>query len=486
MRKHMQKFLKLSERSLTWLIASVIVFAVLFMKFPLIFVKGSFVSVRIEDLIIALTFFAWGGFIIYSGKIKKLFKDKLFLALLTFFLVTLFSVVSSAILTRTTNLSIAILHWLRRVEMMALSFVVATTIRDKRQAIFYLKTLFLTGLIVIFFGFGQKFLSFPIISTVNSTAAAGFVTYMSEGGRLISTFAGHYDLAIFLMFFVILVFARVFYDLFEKGKTKKSLIRVILLLTLSSVLIVLLVMTAARLTFAALFGGVAILIIFLKKFKYLLLPFIFGFLFLLYPSQLRDRYISTVRVNLYRSWDGFSAVTVEHMERSGLNIPTLGLQGKRIDSGEGNAADIVPGEPTNVTDLGVYRSFAIRFNVEWPRAVRAFKKNPLLGTGYSSIDYATDNDFLRSLGETGVFGTYALFLVFYVVIKRIRRGIRSKNTKLKYFSAGLLAVIISYLINGMFIDVLEASKIAIVFWILVGIYFGYAKNVKNSTIGKNY
>src|SRR5205814_2283829 len=45
------------------------------------------------------------------------------------------------------------------------------------------------------------------------------------------------------------------------------------------------------------------------------------------------------------------------------------------------------------------RSTSIRLNVEWPRAVRALTKNPLLGTGYSSITLATDNDYLRALGE---------------------------------------------------------------------------------------
>ena len=58
------------------------------------------------------------------------------------------------------------------------------------------------------------------------------------------------------------------------------------------------------------------------------------------------------------------------------------------------------------------RSVSIRLNVEWPRAIRAFSKNPLLGTGYSSITLATDNDFLRLLGEVGLVGALAFFLIF--------------------------------------------------------------------------
>ena len=57
-------------------------------------------------------------------------------------------------------------------------------------------------------------------------------------------------------------------------------------------------------------------------------------------------------------------------------------------------------------------------NVEWPRAIRALKKNPLLGTGYSSITLATDNDYLRLLGETGVLGFLAFLLIGVRLIKR--------------------------------------------------------------------
>src|SRR3990167_10675400 len=48
------------------------------------------------------------------------------------------------------------------------------------------------------------------------------------------------------------------------------------------------------------------------------------------------------------------------------------------------------------------RSFNIRLKAEWPRAIRAFLKNPVLGTGYSSVGLAVDNDYLRSLAESGI------------------------------------------------------------------------------------
>ena len=68
------------------------------------------------------------------------------------------------------------------------------------------------------------------------------------------------------------------------------------------------------------------------------------------------------------------------------------------------------------------RSTSIRLAVEWPRAMRAFYKSPFLGTGYSSITLATDNDYLRALGETGILGLTSFVLIFinmFIVFKNI-------------------------------------------------------------------
>ncbi|KKQ78687.1 MAG: Cysteine synthase [Candidatus Daviesbacteria bacterium GW2011_GWF2_38_6] len=135
----------------------------------------------------------------------------------------------------------------------------------------------------------------------------------------------------------------------------------------------------------------------------------------------------------------------------------------------GIASDITPGEPIDTTQLGVYRSFSIRLNLEWPRAITAFLKNPFLGTGYSSLGIATDNDFLRSLGEVGMLGTAVFILIFIEIIKKIVRLLRENDKFLRYFSIGTLSLILAFVINGLFIDVFEASKVASLFWMIVGL-----------------
>jgi hypothetical protein len=52
-------------------------------------------------------------------------------------------------------------------------------------------------------------------------------------------------------------------------------------------------------------------------------------------------------------------------------------------------------------------SITTRLQAEWPNAIKAFKRNILLGSGFSTISVATDGDYFRMLGETGLLGTIA-------------------------------------------------------------------------------
>jgi uncharacterized membrane protein YeaQ/YmgE (transglycosylase-associated protein family) len=116
-------------------------------------------------------------------------------------------------------------------------------------------------------------------------------------------------------------------------------------------------------------------------------------------------------------------------------------------------------------------SIAIRLNVEWPRAIRAIIKNPLLGTGYSSIDLATDNDYLRMLGETGILGFLAFGLIFFrigkVFVKAFPLWEKLSGLELAYI-VGILGAVAGTFVMALFIDLFEASKFATIFWLLLG------------------
>lgn len=462
----MQKFLSISEKSFFWVVLFLAVFIPLYPKFPLLNVKETFVAIRIEDLFIAATLFWWLSYIVLSGQLKKIISDKLNQALLLFFFIGAVSLFSAIFLTNTVTPSLAILHYLRRVELMMLLPVAYSVISSRKQVKLLLIILSLVLFITNIFSLGQKYLGWPVVSTNNSEFSKGLILYLTPDARVSSTFAGHYDFAIYLACCIGVITALIF--------VSKKPIAIIWQTILISISFFTLILTAARLSFVAAFGGIVLSLLLTGKKFFIILVIAIGILTLAYPSQLRDRLVSTITVNILQEGRRYEAETEIQTERSQLNIPTLPHQSSS-DSAEmvktpGVPSDIAPGEPTDYSQMAVYRSSMIRFYYEWPRAIRAFLKNPFLGTGYSSLGLATDNDFLRSLGEVGILGTITFFLILFEITKRIWLNYRFFQDKLiKYFSAGLLSTILILLINSMFIDVFEASKIASLFWIIAGI-----------------
>lgn len=470
----MPKFLLKFEAVLFWSVLILLVFIPLYPKFPLANIHGTFVAIRLEDFLIAAILALWGVFLIFSRQWKSFFTDKLNQTLLLFFFISGVSVFAGIFLTHTVELKLGIFHYLRRIELMLLLPFAYTAIKSKKQILTALMVLSGVVLIVNLYALGQQYLGWPVISTTNSEFSKGLILRLTPGARVNSTFAGHYDLAVFLVMVITLISA-----LFFSLKKLRLQIWYSLLGVLSFVV---LVMTAARLSFAAVIVGVTASLILTGKKIFILLLFFLVVAALVYPSQLRDRFISTITVNVMQEGQRYFAQTEEQNNRSKLNIPTLStnIATKSADDSQSStsaklASDIAPGEPTDTTQLGVYRSFTIRLRQEWPRAIRAFVKDPLLGTGFSSLGLASDNDFLRSLGEVGILGTLAFSFILIEVFKRIWSNYKTADKFLKYFSAGIFSLVIAFLVNALFIDVFESSKIATLFWLILGVNLAVKK-----------
>lgn len=125
-------------------------------------------------------------------------------------------------------------------------------------------------------------------------------------------------------------------------------------------------------------------------------------------------------------------------------------------------------------------SMAIRLDTLWPRALAGFYTNPVFGTGYATLTKevtgqfteaeSTDNNFLRTLGETGLFG----FVTFYgiVALSMYQAWLLYRKTDDAYthiFVIGYLAGTVGLLVNAVLIDVFAASKVAFTFWSLTGV-----------------
>lgn len=118
-------------------------------------------------------------------------------------------------------------------------------------------------------------------------------------------------------------------------------------------------------------------------------------------------------------------------------------------------------------------SFTTRFQGEWPRAIEAFKRNILFGSGFSSISLAVDNNYLRILGEIGLLGFasfFSIFLIAGIYIKKVLPEVDSPVAR--SFVLGFVAGVVGLLLNAILIDIFEASKIAYLLWLLTGVTLG--------------
>ncbi|MEK7499460.1 MAG: hypothetical protein AAB649_02545, partial [Patescibacteria group bacterium] len=151
------------------------------------------------------------------------------------------------------------------------------------------------------------------------------------------------------------------------------------------------------------------------------------------------------------------------------------LTAEQIEAEANLTTQFIKPEQTLLCDI----SCATRLQVEWPRAILAFKSNPLFGRGPSSITEATDNDYLRWLGELGLVGT-SIFVFILIRIMYIVSRFGKKVPEYKDLTFGFICGVLALLINSLYVDIFEASKMAYNFWVVSGLFVGistfYAKN----------
>lgn len=447
----MRKLLNLSENISKYVLAAVLVIVPLLPKFPLIRVPGTYVSIRFEDILMLFLAILLIPKLILDFKMIK--KDKILTAILIFFSVTIVSVLSAAFITQTVELRLAFLHWARRIEYIV-PFLAAYLLIPKERITesieYYFKLLVIVVAIVFVYGLGQRYLNFPVIITQNEEYSKGIALLWTPGSHINSTFAGHYDLAAFIVM-VLPIFLGALFVL--KGKLSK-----LLLIISSGMGLWLLINSVSRIAQAAYLLSMTTALLLSKKIKGWLLVAIISVISMFLSSGLDARFTQAIKV-LY-----------QHI--------TTGKSFSYVPGFSVKADEVVltirePSTPTPAPILNAISdvSIAIRYNIEWPRAIRAFTKNPILGTGYSSISLATDNDYLRMLGETGLLGFTAFALIFLEIGKVLWKMFALKNQLTafeKCFLFGVVGGLAGTFMSTLFIDLFEASKFAIIFWLFLG------------------
>ena len=406
---------KLLNSLFKYLGATILIFIPLYPKFPLFFLPFSTVAIRIEDVLIGT------AVLLLAVSLKKNLKKYLppvTFQILVYWGVGLLSVISAILITQNVNPLLTALHFVRRIEYMSLLFIffyLGSISKENRS--FFFKLLLLPVAGVFLYGLAQVYFGAPVISTMNAEFSKGVALTLQPGVQLSSTFSGHYDLAVYLSFIISILFAIAVYT------KKKHKLGVIYLTSLP--LIWLFSKAGSRMGLLGLLGSVSIITLIKKRF---LLGLIMIFLI------------------------GLGVISSPHL---------VGRFGSFLK---------VFAQEEVLRPVQQDRSISIRIDVEWPRAVRSFYKNPFLGTGYSSLGLATDNDYLRSLGETGVLGFLSFLSILVALAKSIWSQLkRVTNSTDRILVLGSIGVFTSMTVVAMFIDTFEASKIAIMFWSIMGL-----------------
>ncbi len=512
----------------------------LYPKIPLIPVNFTYVAIRLEDIYFVFLSLLFGFYFIR----RKYKVDKNMLKWFIFFWVAIFiSYAAGVILLKTIEFpKVGFLHTLRRVEYMLPFFYAAALIKRREDLLRYLKIFLFVLALVNLYALGQRYLNFPAIQTMNPEYAKGRLLFLTPEARVSSTFAGHYDLAAYLVLFIPLTIAMHLYT----GKK-----RYLLLLALS---IYILILTVSRISFIAYVFSVILLLLYLRKFKYLLLVILLTFLLSFGNKTLFERFARTFQVKKVFINEQTGQVYIpqkirpdelpagsffikvqqnelleklakeqtsekELIEAEKRALRDIALQAglstseaeliaatrdyekleeqikenkslqdqlkkikplvskKTIAKNREVAQQYLKPVTTILSDI----SFATRLQIEWPRAIAAFLSSPIVGFGAGSLTEATDNDYLRWLGEFGLLGT---LIFLYILIKKIlvnfiktQRLLMRKKNNLHLIFAGVSAGIIGLLLNATYIDVFEASKVAFTFWMISGIFYPVSQKI---------
>lgn len=488
--KKLLRFLKKVDDNLVHIsLLAYIVLTSLLPKLPFQHVEYTYIKIRYDDLVPLVI---GAIFLLQWIRRKVRLNIKFSIPVLLFWAAVFLSFFYSSYVQNTIAVhNIGLLHSLRRVQYMAIFFIASSVVLSEKSFLKYLKVYLGTLLVVCLYALGQKFLAFPSIQSMNPAYVDGRLLTLNPEDRLNSTFGGHFDLAAYLTFSMPLILGFFFF-------TKKK--RYFLLFILS---LLVLLYTTARSSFGGYLVSITAFLLFLRKFKLYALVVVITAILLLITGDMTRRFqqmfqIKTVYVNEQTGHEDIDQnISVKRLPAGGLKIPLSkknavaadpaklrqlaleqALEEARSKGRVVNMLEIqkradqiskyIKPQRTVLCDI----SCATRLQLEWPRAIGAFLFNPLLGTGPSSITEATDNDFLRWLGEFGLIGT-GLFVLLLVSINRyVSRTARNTTSDLKYiyyaFSFGLLALVV----NGLYIDVFEASKVAYNFWLIAGLYVG--------------
>lgn len=528
-----------------FIIASfLLAFIPLYPKIPLFeAIPGYIVRVRLEDILV-LAACAFYGIQLLRKKVDL--KNKVTPWILAYLVTASLSILSAIFLIKTIppeliHVGKSVLHLFRYTEYFSLFFIMFSAVKKEKDLRIVFYTLIFTVIAITVYGYGQRYWYWPVFSTMNREFSKGMVLYLTEHARVQSTFGGHYDLAAYLVIVLPLFYLSA---INLKNKWQRRFLHLVHLAGLW-----LLIMSASRASFVAYIAAIEIGLFFFalgqsslsQKIGYFAKRSAVYFLIMVvmmysFGADMRERFEQVLRAypSIYEPYTKtqdfigkqiafLSDPIAKFKEMRESNKPENGVA---FDNTDEIAVVLTPTDqqPTTTRPVDVYvdipdevatqsssgatiivekprtwsdnalkygLSFAIRLDELWPNAIKGFLKNPLLGSGYATLNKkeyyefteaeSTDNNFLRTLGETGAVG----FITFYgsicvMMIFLYKNQKNNKSKELRVINLAFIAASLGLLVNATYIDVFASSKVAFTYWALSGAILAYNNHVKKS------
>ena len=530
---------KLVSRYNQWLfgaVAFLLIFIPLYPKIPLFSpIEQYIVRVRLEDIFIALIGLYWLGLLV----LRKVIVPQKVLGLIALYVVvsgiSLFSAifVLGSIPQQQVHIAKSVLHLFRYIEYFSLLFLAFSAVRTKKQLQIVLSLI--TGIVIAtsIYGVGQRYFQFPVYSTMNREFSKGVrLVLESPYARVQSTFAGHYDFGAFLVITlpVILALALLAQDRYSRWFAWTGFTFGVWGLLAS----------ASRSSFIGFLGGIGIVLLLTSLLEKKLIAQVISFckkslisyglvgaMMLLFGGNLTQLFVNTIQgipvlntvyltaLELLPQSDKIDNAVIPQYTNP---VPAKNTEAEEEDSSTERPPDVyvdIPDkiEVITISDTGVevitYQerprtfsqcaqekglSLCIRLEALWPQAINGFKRNPLLGSGFATLNKknifhfpdadGTDNNYLRILGETGVLGLITFFsIIGYVVFIAIKILIQTmpasssmkSNALYQVVAIGYIAGTAGLLVNAIYIDVFVASKVAYMFWSMTGVLLAVSR-----------
>jgi hypothetical protein len=504
-------FQYLNNHFLFFLSCFLLAFIPLYPKIPLYQpIPGYIVRVRLEDIFMAIAVGWW--FILFLQK-KIEWRTPLNKWIALYLGVGFISMIFAFFIFPTVPLLLphmekTVLHFLRYIEYFSLFFIVFSSIKTQKQVFILIGILCFVVVATTLYGYGQRHFKWPVYSTMSRDFSSGIALELeSEYARVPSTFAGHYDFAVYLSLVLPFILSSFYW---VKKRNYKIGLGVVLLFGLWS-----LIVSALRSAFISfLFSATLVSILsslkeqnLSQKIKTVLLKLCFVYvittiMFVVFGNNILQLLVHAgegLTNNQKKSLDQVIIPQYEVPQPKDPNAIPQHNDEVEVNSVSDTGQTIVTYEvkTRTLSDCAQKHelSLCIRLDSLWPQAIEGFLHYPILGKGYATLNKknfyhlaeadGTDNNYLRTLGETGILG----FVTFYGIVTTAFilawKTQRSKNSLLVMLSVGYIGSVVAILLNAFLVDVFVASKVAFTFWGITGIFVGYYHTTLNK-LGKKH